>query len=113
MNIEFHPKPTAHNFIDLTGERYGRLIVLGYAGYLFGCRTAWWCRCDCGTVKRVAGNAMRRGRTTSCGCYVAELKPSRTHGRRQSGAYSSWSAMKTKLYQSKQQKLHRLWGQGD
>lgn len=96
MKIEFQPKPTAHNFIDLTGERYGRLVVLGYAGYLFGCRTAWWCKCDCGTIKRIAGNAMRRGRTTSCGCYAAELTPSKTHGRRKSGAYSSWAAMKTR-----------------
>lgn len=111
MNIEFHPKPTAHNFIDLTDERYGRLLVLGYAGRLYG-RTAWWCRCDCGTVKKIAGNAMRRGATTSCGCYVAELTPNKTHGRRKSGAYSSWSAMKQRCTNPNNQNYADYGGRG-
>lgn len=55
-----------HNFIDITGQRFGRLVALRYApewkvGY-------WLCRCDCGTEFYTEGQALRRGRTRSCGC---------------------------------------------
>lgn len=60
----------AHNFKDITGQRFGRLVALRYApewkvGY-------WRVRCDCGTEFFTEGQALRRGRTRSCGCYRAE-----------------------------------------
>ena len=56
----------SYNFIDITGQRFGRLVVLRYApewkvGY-------WRVRCDCGTEFFTEGRAMRTGRTRSCGC---------------------------------------------
>lgn len=61
----------AHNFIDITGQRFGRLTVLRYApergpGY-------WLCRCDCGTEFVTEGQALRKGNTRSCGCLRADL----------------------------------------
>lgn len=63
--------------IDMVGDRYGRLVVEAEAephvipsGHAF--RT-FMCRCDCGTVKRILGNALRAGPTQSCGCLHREL----------------------------------------
>lgn len=53
--------------IDLTGQRYGRLTVLGPAENI-GERTAWRCLCDCGRHTTVKTNQLRSGHTKSCGC---------------------------------------------
>ena len=53
--------------LDLTGQRYGKLLVLGPAENI-GCRTAWRCRCDCGRETVVTTRRLRDGHRTSCGC---------------------------------------------
>ena len=53
--------------LDLTGQRYGQLTVLGSAENI-GSRTAWRCRCDCGRETVISTNRLRGGRTKSCGC---------------------------------------------
>ena len=52
--------------IDLTGQRFGRWVVLSFAyseGHAF-----WNCVCDCGTKKVVMSGLLRCGRSQSCGC---------------------------------------------
>ena len=53
--------------LELTGQRYGRLVVLRQAENI-GKRTAWLCRCDCGNEVVVRTARLRSGHTTSCGC---------------------------------------------
>lgn len=53
--------------LELTGQRYGRLVVLRQAENI-GKRTAWLCRCDCGNEVVVRTDRLRNGHTTSCGC---------------------------------------------
>jgi len=53
--------------LDITGQRYGRLTVLGPAANVNG-RTAWKCRCDCGNETVIRTNRLRSGHTASCGC---------------------------------------------
>lgn len=60
--------------LDLTGERYGRLTVIGPAENI-GTRTAWRCRCDCGKETVVRSNRLRSGHTSSCGCLVTGRGP--------------------------------------
>lgn len=64
------------NFIDLTGQRFGKLIVLEISNLKIkkngGIVTMWKCQCDCGKVKNVSGSDLRQGKTTSCGCYRKE-----------------------------------------
>ena len=50
--------------LELTGQRYGRLVVLRQAENI-GKRTAWLCRCDCGNEVVVRTNRLRSGHTTS------------------------------------------------
>ena len=53
--------------LELTGQRYGRLVVLRQAENN-GKRSAWLCRCDCGNEVVVRTDRLRSGHTTSCGC---------------------------------------------
>ena len=60
--------------IDLTGQRFGRLYVLGrdenHFGHPYRREAFWWCQCSCPehTKISVCGTALRSGHTTSCGC---------------------------------------------
>lgn len=61
--------------LDLTGQRYGKLTVLGPAENI-GERTAWHCRCDCGQETVASTRDLRQGLRTSCGCdCVSVVKP--------------------------------------
>lgn len=57
--------------IELTGERFGRWLVLSYAGMCKAGGT-WLCRCDCGVERIVSSQGLRRSSTTSCGCAKAQ-----------------------------------------
>jgi len=62
--------------IDLTGQRFGKLVVLSRAKNVKR-RTAWLCRCDCGAEAVKITKYLRNGETTSCGCagtHVCETK---------------------------------------
>lgn len=54
--------------IDLTGQRFGRLVVVERAGSNAHGAAMWRCVCDCGGEARVRGDGLRSGRTRSCGC---------------------------------------------
>ena len=83
--------------IDLTGQRFERLTVLESVGKC-GTSVTWLCRCDCGRITTVSSNALRRGRTHSCGClhadWLKENKPSRTHGGKGTRLYWVWMGMR-------------------
>jgi len=57
--------------IDLTGQRYGRLVVIKEVERK-GYTRRWLCRCDCGNERVVAMSNLRVGHTKSCGCYQRE-----------------------------------------
>ena len=61
--------------IDLTGQRFGRLTVLGYSGHKDkDGRLLWTCKCDCGNIVEKVAHTMKAGRTLSCGCLLHERK---------------------------------------
>lgn len=62
----------AHNFIDLAGQRFGRLTVIERAPNLRPKVTRWLCRCDCGTEISVVSRYLITGDTRSCGCLKIE-----------------------------------------
>lgn len=57
--------------IDLLNQRFGRLVVIDEAPKK-GNRIRWKCLCDCGNEKIVDAADLKRGHTTSCGCYKKE-----------------------------------------
>ena len=58
-------------FIDLTGQRFGRLVVLERSESK-NKRTFWKCMCDCGNICVVRGDQLKGNHTTSCGCVHKE-----------------------------------------
>lgn len=59
-------------FIDLTGKRFGRLIVIKRVENNFFGVLYWLCKCDCGNFKIIRGNNLKSGKTQSCGCLQKE-----------------------------------------
>lgn len=57
---------------DISGKVYARLIVISESHYKKE-EHFWNCQCICGKQIVVAGNSLRSGNTTSCGCYQSEL----------------------------------------
>lgn len=57
-------------FVDLTGQRFGKLVVIGRVEKPDNVKngTFWLCKCDCGNKKIVNGNHLKDGNTQSCGC---------------------------------------------
>lgn len=53
--------------IDLTGQRFGRLVVINRIDDKRQ-GTFWLCKCDCGNKKIAETRNLRRGLTKSCGC---------------------------------------------
>lgn len=103
------------SFIDLSGRRFGRLLVQrrGESGRNTYGRpiTKWVCKCDCGKESLVITNKLLSGRTTSCGCFHKERLSvqATTHGKRRTRAYSSWTHMKDRCLNPANPKFH-LWG---
>lgn len=59
-------------FIDLTGQRFGRLTVIEKSEKQKN-KTMWLCECDCGKQKKVSAENLKIGKTRSCGCYRREV----------------------------------------
>ena len=79
--------------IDLTGQRFGRLIVLQRDEASERCNEIYWlCRCDCGKEKSISGSALRAGYTQSCGCLKRELLQNSRHLNKH--LYQVWQDMK-------------------
>lgn len=88
--------------LELTGSRFGRLVVLGISPGGFAGATEWECRCDCGKQIKTRGSRLKEGRVNSCGCLISETaKESKnlfteSHGLSRSRTYSSWQNMKNR-----------------
>lgn len=63
----------SRRLIDLTGQRFGRLVVEGREPRQPTKNLRWICRCDCGARVKVLGTSLRGGLTHSCGCLRREI----------------------------------------
>lgn len=58
--------------IDLTGKRFGRLVVLRKSEKRRRGMSVWVCICDCGNIAEATGLDLRDGSTKSCKCLTIE-----------------------------------------
>lgn len=56
------------NIKNLTGQRFGKLVVLNLTGFSETNKAIWHCRCDCGRETNVRACNLISGNTSSCGC---------------------------------------------
>lgn len=102
--------PIGPQVIDLTNKRFGRLLVLGpIAKAMSGTnyRIIWLCKCDCGTLAKVAGVNLRQNFTKECrackGCRVYSLT---------SPLYKLWIGMKQRCHNPKNENYARYGAKG-
>ncbi len=63
--------------IDIAGNQYGRLTVMGRPPGARHGRTQWVCKCECGETTIVDSWHLRKGITRSCGCLKRECDRAR------------------------------------
>lgn len=80
---------------DVIGEVYGRLIIIDDAPYRTKDRRVF-VKCSCGAVKDVLLGDLRRGDTTSCGCYLQEVITK--HGDSTDRLYKIYHGMLNRCY---------------
>lgn len=99
---------------DLTGQRFGRLVVIERAGSDKHRRATWRCQCDCGKVRVFYSCNLINGRAKSCGCLKNEKLQQRciVHGKRQSRLYGIWINMKKRCSNPIVHNYHRYGGRG-
>jgi hypothetical protein len=100
-------------FIDITGQRFGRLVAVAYEK-----PSRWLCHCDCGRETIVQQCSLRNNVTKSCGCLRVELARSRAtkHGygrkRQRPAIYSCWVNMMTRCTNPNSSKWKDYGGRG-
>lgn len=93
--------------IELTGHRFGRLVVVSPAETDANGKARWNCACDCGRTHIARTAHLRRGAIMSCGCLRAEtllvmgplyggMPPRHGHATKAgcSPEYAAWKSMR-------------------
>ena len=62
-----------HNFINIFGKKFDRLLVIDNAPSNKYGTAMWKCKCDCGKERIVSGVDLRAGKHKSCGCLKSEI----------------------------------------
>lgn len=108
-------------FLDISGQRFGRLSVLMPVTSHVTSETKFTCLCDCGKTKDIVGRSLTKGFTVSCGCYRNERVgvSNSTHGASRIGAdkkirklYSVFSGMWSRCSNRNSWAYHRYGGRG-
>lgn len=108
--------------LDLSGQRFGRLIALNPQPGCSASKRAWACACDCGGSVTVPTDALRRGGTRSCGCFKREVaaatakRRNTVHGHNtlavKSPTWRSWRAMHQRCRQASHRSFPDYGGRG-
>jgi hypothetical protein len=94
--------------LKLEGKRFGRLVVVAFAGMSkrWPFHSTFRCKCDCGRKCVVPGGNLKRRKTQSCGCKKIEVLTANGYAARQHGEtvnggsveYTAWEAIKARCY---------------
>lgn len=102
---------------DLTGQRFGRLTVIGLDESKGTRRTYYYCQCECGKVKSIRGDGLKAGAVRSCGCMKLEqdrinLEANHSHKMSHTRPYEIWQGMKGRCYNPYDSRYHRYGARG-
>ncbi len=102
---------TDKRILDITGMKFGRLIVVGYVGQPQNDKgSRWLCRCECGGETITRSTALKGGHTVSCGCL--RLEAVRKHLDSNSSEYRTWDAMKRRCCNETTKHFEHYGGRG-
>ncbi|MDE2098097.1 MAG: hypothetical protein KGL39_12660 [Patescibacteria group bacterium] len=114
--VELKVIKTMSSALNLTNQKFGRLVVLRKAKNAIrkDPHTYWECRCICGKEKVLSSTHLRSGAVISCGCYNQELMAAKQwrHGKIGTPEYRSWASMRNRCLNVKGEHYHRYGGRG-
>lgn len=95
--------------LDLIGETFGQLTVVGDAGrhHGNGGGSVWVCLCSCGSTVNVRSIHLRSGHTKSCGCLATTQNGLSNHP-----LYGTWIQMLHRCLNPKHDSYDRYGGRG-
>lgn len=83
---------------DITGLKFGRLLVLEKVGFTEKPRwVIWRCKCDCGNICDVTSNLLLDNKKRSCGCLRIESNRKRIGAAHAKMPYIVFSALSLTL----------------
>lgn len=89
-------------FNDITGRRFGKLVVLEMIRRSSSGRRQWLCKCDCGETVFARVDCLNNGNTKSCGCLrIGHDGKNWKHGMEGTRTYKSWDGMMQRCYNQK------------
>jgi len=100
--------------LDISGQKFGRLIALTATEKRQHSRVVWLCQCDCGEEIEVGAGHLKSGNTKSCGCLRVESPNALKHGYAKhrpgpSSIYIVWVNMKARCL-NKNRPHYQDWG---
>lgn len=101
--------------LELSGQRFGRLVAVRLLPDRVNKDRMWECQCDCGkTHPSVSTERLTGGLTRSCGClHLETMAESRfKHGFKHESEYHSWQGMKERCFNSKNRGYKNYGGRG-
>lgn len=107
-------KGTNKRFVDLSGQRFGRLTVIEHHGKDKYSHNLWLCKCDCGNVKITETNSLLKGGCSSCGCLKREetIMMNTTHNHSNTRLYNIYARMKARCYKESNKDYKHYGGRG-
>ena len=105
----------ANQLIDMTGERYGKLVVIARSPVNNKQnKPLWVCKCDCGKYTTTTRRRLINGQTKSCGCYRRELSKEQhtTHGMKRTRLYRIWTGIKDRCLNPNSKYWNKYGGRG-
>ena len=98
--------------MDLTGQRFGRLVVVRRDTAAPG--TVWICACDCGKHTSVQAYSLRSGDSKSCGCGRSRSHFIHGHAKpsKPTREYSAWSSARQRCNNPNDPGFHNYGGRG-
>lgn len=100
------------------GNKYGKWTVLENLGVNKTFRRYYWCRCDCGTEKKVGIDLLRGGQSKSCGCSYYDKRKTypaskvKFHGESKTEMYHIWRGILARCFNKKDKGYQNYGGRG-
>ena len=99
---------------DISGQKFGRLLVLRATDKRMHGNVIWHCLCECGFCCDVKSGDLVSGRTKSCGCLRRDttIRTKTKHGHAHTKISNVWVAMNQRCFNSSYKEFHNYGGRG-
>lgn len=110
----FAPAKEKHSTDYYVGKTYGRLTILSLSYDPDTKKYTSLCKCSCGNIREFNFACIRNGTTTSCGCYLNEIrgKASIKHSMSKSKEHKAWKHIKERCFNPNSKFYYNYGGRG-